>query len=148
MERFGNVHRKGEGSVVDEVREPLVDVFDEHNEVVVTAELPGATEAEISVEIKGDLLTIEMKGERSYAKEVVLPGEVDAASLQKKYNNGVLELRIRKKEHRERVPESTAGRSGSRSPGRGSGERNGGRQISLCDHRVRRAAGVQDPRNR
>ena len=96
VERFGNVHRKGEGFVVDEVREPLVDVFDEPNEVVVTAELPGATEAEVSIGIKGDILVIETKGERRYAKEVVLPSEVDAKSLQKKYNNGVLELRIRK----------------------------------------------------
>ena len=97
VERFGNVRPSREGFVVDEVREPLADVFDEHDEIVVTAELPGAKEAEITVELKGDILTIESKGERSYAKEIVLPAEVDAASLQKKYNNGVLEIRVRKK---------------------------------------------------
>jgi HSP20 family protein len=97
VERFGNVRPSREGFVVDEVREPLADVFDEHNEVVITAELPGAKEAEIAVELKGDMLTIESKGERSYAKEIVLPVEVDAASLRKKYNNGVLEILVRKK---------------------------------------------------
>ena len=97
VERFGNVRPSREGFVVDEVREPLADVFDEHDEVVITAELPGAKDAEITVELKGDMLTIESKGERSYAKEIVLPVEVDAASLQKKYNNGVLEIRVRKK---------------------------------------------------
>ena len=97
VERFGNVHRSREGFVVDETREQIVDVFDERDEVVVTAELPGAKEAEITVALKGDKLTIESKGERCYAKEIVLPVEVAAASLQKKYNNGVLEIRMRKK---------------------------------------------------
>ncbi len=97
VERFGNVHPSREGFVVDEVREPLVDVFDERDEVAVTAELPGAKEAEIAVELKGDTLSIELKGERRYAKEIVLPVEVDPATLQKKYNNGVLEIRVRKK---------------------------------------------------
>lgn len=97
VERFGNVHPSREGFVVDEVREPLADVFDEKDEVVVTAELPGAKESEITVEIKGDMLTIESKGERSYAKEIVLPVEVDATSITRTYNNGVLEIRMRKK---------------------------------------------------
>lgn len=97
VERFGNVHPSREGFVVDEVREPLADVFDEKDDVVVTAELPGAKESEIAVEIKGDMLTIESKGERSYAKEIMLPVEVDAASLTRTYNNGVLEIRMRKK---------------------------------------------------
>lgn len=97
VERFGNVHPSREGFVVDEVREPLVDVFDERDEVAVTAELPGAKEADITVEVKGDRLIIEANGERRYAKEVVLPVEVEAAGLQKKYNNGVLEIRVQKK---------------------------------------------------
>ncbi|SJZ58785.1 HSP20 family protein [Enhydrobacter aerosaccus] len=97
VERFGNVHPSREGFVVDEVREPLVDVFDEADEVAVTAELPGVTEAEITVEVLGDQLTVESKGERRYAKEITLPAEIDPATLQRKYNNGVLELRMRKK---------------------------------------------------
>lgn len=97
VERFGNVHPSREGFVVDEVREPLVDVFDEGDEFAVTAELPGVKEAEIAVEFKADRLTIESKGDRRYAKEIVLPGEVDPESLHKKYNNGVLEMRMRKR---------------------------------------------------
>ena len=59
VEPFGNVHASKEGIVVDEVREPLVDVFDEGGEVVLTAELPGAREEEITAELRGDVLTIE-----------------------------------------------------------------------------------------
>jgi len=96
VEPFGNVHAGYDGIIVDEVREPLVDVFDEGGEVVVTAELPGASKDEITVEQRGDILAIESHGERQYAKEIVLPSAIDGDSLKKKYNNGVLEIRVRK----------------------------------------------------
>src|SRR5215831_1131784 len=66
------------------------------SEIVVTVELPGARENEIKVEQRDALLAIESQGERRYAKEVLLPGAIDGNSLQKKYNNGVLEIRARK----------------------------------------------------
>jgi len=97
VERFGNIHPSREGFEVDEVREPLVDVFDEGEGVGVTVELPGVTEAEISVSLDADRMTLETTGERRYAKEIALPAEVDSASLNKKYNNGVLEMRMRKR---------------------------------------------------
>lgn len=96
VEPFGNVRAGDEGIVVDEVREPVVDVFDEGGEVVVTAELPGAREEEITAELRGDVLIIGSHGERHYAKEVLLPSPVDGKSLERKYNNGVLEIRARK----------------------------------------------------
>ena len=74
----------------------VVDVFDEGREVVIITELPGAREEEITVEIRGDVLTIESHGERHYAKEVLLPSAIDGKSVQRKYNNGVLEIRARK----------------------------------------------------
>ncbi len=96
VEPFGNVHATNEGIVVDEVREPVVNVFDEGGEVVVTAELPGAREEDITAEAHGNVLTIASQGERHYAKDVLLPSAIDGQSLQKKYNNGVLEIRARK----------------------------------------------------
>jgi len=96
VEPFGNVHATKEGIVVDEVREPMVDVFDEGGEVVITAELPGTGENEITIEQRDRVLLIASRGERHYAKEVVLPSAVEGDSLRKKYNNGVLEIRARK----------------------------------------------------
>jgi HSP20 family protein len=97
VEPFGNIPASTEGeTVADEVHEPMVDVFDEGCEIVVTAELPGAREDDITVEQRDAVLTIESQGERCYAKEVLLPGAIDVSSLQKKYNNGVLEIRARK----------------------------------------------------
>jgi HSP20 family protein len=96
VERFGNIRATEEGPVVAEVREPLVDVFDEGDEIVVAAELPGVRAEEIRADVQGDILSLETTGERKYAKEILLSGAVDATTLRKKYRNGILELRMKK----------------------------------------------------
>jgi HSP20 family protein len=96
VERFGNIRATEEGPVVAEVREPLVDVFDEEFEIVIVAELPGVGEGEIHIEVKDDILSLETGGERKYAKEILLPAPVDAATLQDAYKNGILEIRLKK----------------------------------------------------
>jgi HSP20 family protein len=96
VERFGNIRSTEEGPVVAEVREPMIDVFDEGETVLVVAELPGVAEGEITVDVKDDILTLETTGEMKYAKEVLLPYSVDAPSMKKAHKNGVLELRLDK----------------------------------------------------
>ena len=96
VERFGNIRATEEGPVVAEVREPLVDLFDEEQEIVVVAELPGVSEEEIHIEIQDDILSLETSGQRKYTKEILLPDPVDAATLQKAYKNGILEVRLKK----------------------------------------------------
>lgn len=97
VEPFGNVRAGKEGLVVADIREPLVDIFDEADEVVVTAELPGVSDRDISVTFEGDSMTIETRGERHYVKQLDLPSAVDPDSFEQTYNNGVLELRIAKR---------------------------------------------------
>jgi HSP20 family protein len=77
-------------------REPLIDVFDEGNEIVVAAELPGARNDAIKIEVRGDILALTSSGQRRYAKEVLLPSPVDAASMKRSFKNGLLELRLKK----------------------------------------------------
>jgi len=96
VEHFGNIRETEEGPVVAEVREPLVDVFDEGDLILVVAELPGAAEGEIKIEIKDDILSLETTGERKYAKELLLPCPVDPATMKKAHKNGILELRLEK----------------------------------------------------
>jgi HSP20 family protein len=98
VESFGNVRRTHKVPVVDEEREPLVDVFDEKDHVLVIVELPGVAEEQISTKVNGDILTLSAaEGGRKYYKEVVLPKDVDAGTLTSSYKNGVLELRMSKK---------------------------------------------------
>jgi len=79
-----------------ETREPLVDVFDEEGSITVIAELPGVKEEEIRLEAKEDIVKLETTGERKYAKEILLPAKVDAASKEMSFKNGVLEVKFKK----------------------------------------------------
>lgn len=95
---FGNIKKTPKGPVVAEEREPLVDLFDEKEEVKIIAEVPGVFEETIKTEIKGDVLILEAKdSDRKYYKEIVLPKDVDPGTLKSKYKNGVLEIRVKKK---------------------------------------------------
>lgn len=100
VEPFGNVRRERErGPVVEEVREPIVDVFDEKEAVVVVAELPGINEEDITVELRDDILTIAAEtGEQKYYKEVLLEVPITCEGLTRSYRNGILEIRICKKQ--------------------------------------------------
>jgi len=95
--RFGNVRETEMGAVVEEVREPMVDVFDEGNEVVVIAEIPGVQESAIRLEVKEDVLLLSADDkDRKYSKEVLLPCAVLADSVKSSYRNGILEIRLTK----------------------------------------------------
>lgn len=80
-----------------EVREPLVDVFDEKEEIIVVAEMPGVDEKDIKTGMKGNILNISAGSkDRKYTKEVKLPSKV-TGEIESTYKNGVLELKIKKK---------------------------------------------------
>jgi len=94
---FGNIKKTPKGPTVSEEREPIVDIFDEKEEVRIVIEVPGVTQESIKTEIKGDVLALEAKDtDRKYYKEIVLPKEIDPGTLKSKYKNGVLEIRINK----------------------------------------------------
>lgn len=96
VQSFGNIHPTEKGPEVSNVREPLLDVFDEENEVLVVAELPGAQEPEITVTVEDRTLTLEAKGAHRYAKTIELPAKVKPNPLRKIYRNGLLEVRFAK----------------------------------------------------
>ena len=82
-------------------REPLVEVIEEKEYVVVTAEMPGVPKEAIKVKATETSLTISAESEgRSYYKEVSLPAKVDPKASKATYNNGILEVRLRKVEGR------------------------------------------------
>lgn len=96
VESFGNIRETERGPIVTETREPLVDIFDEGQAILVVVELPGVDEEEIEVDLHGDVLSLSTKGERKYVKEMLLPHLVDRATLTTNYKNGILELRVNK----------------------------------------------------
>jgi len=79
----------------EEVREPIVDIFEEKEAIIVIAELPGVPETDIEVKEIEDILQI--KAGNRFHKELKIPVEVDYDKMTKRYNNGVLEIRLPKR---------------------------------------------------
>ncbi|MBI2166438.1 MAG: helix-turn-helix domain-containing protein [Chloroflexi bacterium] len=98
IESFGNVRTTEAGSVVEEVREPLVDLFDEGDTLRVVAEIPGVEEKDIRADVRGDILTLAAEArDRKYYKEVLLPSLVEGKDLKQSYRSGILELTLKKR---------------------------------------------------
>jgi HSP20 family protein len=97
IESFGNIRETARGPVVEEVREPMVDIFDEKDHILVIAELPGVSESEIKIEVAGDILNLAASDRnRKYAKEILLPSKVKPDSVKTAYKNGILEITLEK----------------------------------------------------
>ncbi len=97
---------------------PVVDIYDNDENIIIKAELPGIDKKDISIDVKESVLTL--KGERSTANEVkeekyyrrerffgkferafTLPEDVDPEKIQANYTDGVLEIKIPKPETKE-----------------------------------------------
>ena len=98
FEPFGNISKTETGVAVDEVREPIVDVFDEGAELRVVGELPGVEQEDIRIDVQGDVLQISAeRGTRRYVKELVLPEPVADVDIELTHTNGILEIRLPKR---------------------------------------------------
>lgn len=102
------------------VKAPIpIDVYEEKDDVVLKAELPGLSKEDINVQVSDSSVTIkgekkreeEVKEgdycccERSYgtiARTIELPSEVKADQVEASFKNGVLEIRLPKIEEAKR----------------------------------------------
>jgi len=96
IEHVGNIRRDtGSGPVVDEIREPIVDIHEENDQIELIAELPGVHEKDISYEIKEDSLILNASSDgRKYNKEIILPSK--ASVIRSSYKNGIYRLVMKK----------------------------------------------------
>ena len=106
VEPFGNIKKTKAGPRVSETREPIVDVFDEKDHVLIIVELPGIDEKSIKIDFQKDILLLEADSprfageagskDRKYAKEILLPSQIDFESREMSFKNGILELKFKK----------------------------------------------------
>ena len=98
VETFGNIKKDEKGApIVEEVREPLVDLFDEEDKIIIIAEIPGVEKEKIKIEVKDDILELKAESsDKEYHKEILLPSKVKKESLRSTYKNGVLEITLSK----------------------------------------------------
>jgi HSP20 family protein len=89
---------------------PLVNVFNDGEDFVLVAELPGVKKEDLDIQVRGDTLRIQgtktiahddgasvHRRERAagqFDRTLTLPAEIDAAKVSADYRDGVLTLRL------------------------------------------------------
>lgn len=88
------------GPIVEAEIEPFVDFFNEQDHVLIIVELAGVEEGDIQIEVNGDIFILStISSNHAYTKEMILPEDVDASTMTKKYTNGILEIKMSKTQH-------------------------------------------------
>ncbi|MFP5213114.1 MAG: Hsp20/alpha crystallin family protein [Acidobacteriota bacterium] len=86
-------------SEVQEVREPSVDIFDEDGYTLIVAEMPGIDAEDIQYDVSEDILTLHAEGEdKTYHKEILLPGACPRDRVSISSKNGIVEIRCDKQQ--------------------------------------------------
>lgn len=115
MTRFVNLFREGNGGEAVRTWAPALDVWETDEEIVYAFDLPGIAENEISVEFEDGVLTVSGERERthkveqdsffrferrfgSFSRTIGLPSGVSESDISASYENGVLEVHVRKPE--------------------------------------------------
>ena len=83
---------------VEEVYEPLVDLFDEGDYILLIAEIPGVSLEQVSIKQFEDILLLSAKAsDRKYRQEIVLPTQINLAERKISLHHGVLQVKLPKK---------------------------------------------------
>jgi len=98
VEPFGNVRPQTGGAPPEEdVREPLVDIHQEEDHVLVLVELPGVSKENVTLELAKDRLNLSaQRGKTSYRKEIALPGQCSEENMHWDCKNGILQIRLKR----------------------------------------------------
>ncbi len=107
--------RGSEAAPVAAMWSPAVDIYEAGDDIVVKAEIPGIDRDDVAVEVKDGILTL--RGERKFEKEekeenyhriersygtfvrsFALPSSVDTEKVHAALRDGVLEVKLSKKE--------------------------------------------------
>lgn len=82
-------------ATVREVIEPPADVFEESDQILVLAEMPGIVREDVRWDLKGDILEIAAEsGRKKYRKLVRLPAIPRPTGIAYTCRNGVLEVKL------------------------------------------------------
>jgi len=111
----GKFSRGSQDEVLRGAWSPSVDIFENKNEIVLEAELPGMKAEDVNISIENNVLTLhgerkfEKKDERdnfhrversygSFTRSFTLPPTVSSENAQAEFENGVLRLTLAKRE--------------------------------------------------
>jgi HSP20 family protein len=95
IEPFGNVRRGADRPLGEDVREPLVDIHEEEDHVLVLVELPGVAKENVEVKMPNGRLELSaQRGKTTFRKEVELPEKCSAQRMNWECSNGILKVRF------------------------------------------------------
>jgi HSP20 family protein len=100
IDSFGNVKKEPISGKpeVKKRREPLIEVYEEGDQIIVIAEMPGVIKEDIELKATNRSLTISTKegiAGRSYFKEITLPAAVNSDVAKARLTNGILEIKLK-----------------------------------------------------
>lgn len=79
------------------IHRPFYEILYSDNEIKILIELPGVDKDQIKATISNNILTVQAKGQtKSYYVNITLPVNVDEKSAKANYNNGVLQISLKK----------------------------------------------------
>ncbi len=101
MDSFGNIKPEPYSGKpkVKPMREPLVEVNEEGDQIIVIAEIPGATKEDVEIKATSRSLTISTKEDSlsiKYYKEIELPTPINSEYAKARLQNGILEVKLKK----------------------------------------------------
>jgi HSP20 family protein len=96
VEPFGNVRRTpSDRPPGEDIREPLVDIHEEDDHVLVLVELPGVAKENVNLKLTDSRLELSAaRGKTTYRKEVDLPAGCSAEHMSWECSNGILQVRF------------------------------------------------------
>ncbi len=84
---------------------PLVDIYENNDELLVVADLPGVVSEGLAIRVEKDQLSIEahhdenqaqFTSQRDYARTFLVPSGIDAEKINAELKNGILTLHLPK----------------------------------------------------
>lgn len=96
VKEFGNSGSRM-NAIAPSGKEPFTDVTEEPDVVRAVAEIPGVNKEDIGLSCTRNVLSIRVATPgREFEKDLALPCDVDVDSARAEYNNGLLEVTLRK----------------------------------------------------
>ncbi len=106
ISKFGNIQPKmGKREIVKNFREPLTEVMEEGDFVIIVVEMPGINKNDIELKATEYSLTINAESDinnRKYRKTINLKSAIDPDYAKARYKNGILEIKLNKITGREK----------------------------------------------
>jgi HSP20 family protein len=77
--------------------EPLIDILEERDDVIIVAELAGFNNEDLRIHAENQRVTLSAEAsDRKYYKSLNLPKRVIPSTMRSRYKNGVLEIQLKK----------------------------------------------------